>query len=252
MRIHRRRLLGTVASTAVLASRPGVLAAQSTPVALPSAAPSFAIARVRALPSPDLNAAVIPDVLATFLPRTAAIPGYAGYVISQHLTDPTATITLTLLADEAVEAAANGVAREYVTSLDPRLAAETPVAEQGPVRIFQATSRPSSELPPFLHGCRFTMRDRRNAPDADIDAVIAKASSGLAPLLADMPGFLLYCWIQVEGGRVAINIWETAAQLAAGNEAIAAWVADNTADTTTGEPVVNDGAVIYADLPGFI
>lgn len=237
-----------MASTAVLASRPSVLAAQSTPVALPGAAPSYAIARVRALPSPDLNAAIIPDVLATFLPRPAAVPGYAGYVISEHITDPTATITLTLLADEAAVSTADRVAREYVLSLDPRLAAETPVAEAGPVRIFQVTSRPSTDLPPFLHGCQFTMRDRRNAPGTDIDAVVAKASSGLMPMLADMPGFLLYCWIQVEGGRVAINIWEIADQLAAGNEAIAAWVAD----TTTGEPIVNDGVLVYADLPGFI
>ena len=39
---------------------------------------------------------------------------------------------------------------------------------------------------------------------------------------------------------------------AAGNEAIAAYVAANSAGTTTGEPIINDGVVIYADIPGFI
>jgi hypothetical protein len=255
MRVNRRLVLGTAAATAFLSGqRRQAVAAKSTPVATTGSAPGYAIARIRALSSPELNAAIVPDVLATFLPRTAALPGYAGYVFSEHLTDPAATITLTLLADAAAAAAADEVAREYVGALDPRLTAETPLAEQGPVRIFEATSRPVSDLPPFLHGCRLTMRIRRTAPGVDPDDLVARvmASDGLAPLLAAMPGFALYCWIQTEGGRTAINIWETEAQLMAGNDAIAAWVAANTADTSIGEPVVHDGVIIYADIPGFI
>jgi hypothetical protein len=98
----------------------------------------------------------------------------------------------------------------------------------------------------------FTMRDRRNAPGADIEAVIVKNTNSLTPMLAAMPGFVLYAWLQTEGGRTALNIWETPDQQAAGNEVVAAWVAANSAQTTTGEPVVNDGIVIYADIPGFI
>ena len=251
MRTPRRRLLTMAATAVVMASPLSRAAAQSTPVPAAGAVPDYAIARVRTLPTPELNAAIGPDVLATFLPRTAALPGYAGYILSEHLTDPTATITLTLLADVSAAAAADQAARDYVSSLDARFVAETPVAEQGPVRAFQVTPRPTTELPPFLHGCRFTMRDRRNAPGADMDAVIVKLTGGLVPLLMEMPGFVLYCWIQTEDGRIAINIWETADQVAAGNEAIAAWVAENTADTTIGDPIVNDGSVIYADLPGF-
>lgn len=250
MRTHRRRRLSMAASTVVLASPISRAAAQSTPIPPAGAVPSYAIARVRALPTPELNDAIGPDVLATFLPRTAALPGYAGYVLSEHLTDPTATITLTMLANAS--AAADEGARDYVSSLDARFVAETPVAEQGPVRAFQVTARPVTDLPPFLHGCQFTMRERRNAPDADIEDVVAKLTDGLVPLLMEMPGFVLYCWIQTEDGRVAINIWETADQVVAGNEAVAAWVAENTANTTTGDPVVSDGSVVYADIPEFI
>jgi hypothetical protein len=252
MRVNRRQVLGTVAAASLLSRRFGRTAAQSTPVATSAVTPGYAIARVRRFPTPDLAAAIVPDVLATFLPRTAALPGYAGYVFSAHLTEPTTTISLTLMADASDAAAADRVAREYVATLDPRFVTETPVTEQGPVRIFQTTTRPAADLPPFLQGCQFTMRNRANAPGVDIEAVIARASDILMPMLVAMPGFVCYWWILTEDGRTAINIWETAEQLAAGNEAVAAYVAANSAGTTTGDPIVNDGVVIYADLPGFI
>src|SRR5688572_30766956 len=118
MRTHRRRLLSMAASTVVMACPLSRAAAQSTPVPAAGAVPGYAIARVRTLPTPKLNDAIGPDVLASFLPRTAALPGYAGYVLSEHLTDPTATITLTLLADASAAAAADQAARDYVSSLD--------------------------------------------------------------------------------------------------------------------------------------
>jgi hypothetical protein len=65
-----------------------------------------------------------------------------------------------------------------------------------------------------------------------------------------MEGFVLYAWMLVEGGRVAINIWETEEQLEAGNEAVAAFVAENTVETTVGEPVVYTGTIGYSDIVG--
>ena len=249
MRVDRRSILGAAASAAMLATPLGRVAAQGTPAPEAVSAPGYGITRVRALPTPELNAAIIPDVLARFLPRTAAVPGYRGYAISQHASDPAATITTTLLDDEAAAADAAAVAMEYVAALDPRFAVETPFAAEGQLRWYQLTDRPASELPPFLHGCHYTMRARVNAPDVDMEAVIAEATEGLLPLTAAMPGFVLYCWIQTEVGRTAINIWETADHLAAGNEAIAAWVDANIGVTSVGDAVVNDGVIIYADFP---
>jgi hypothetical protein len=96
------------------------------------------------------------------------------------------------------------------------------------------------------------MRNWRNAPGADMETVIAKNTNGLTPMLAVMPGFILYAWLQTADGRTAINIWETPEQQAVGNAVIAPWVAANTAETTTGAPVVTDGVVLYADIPGFV
>ena len=53
MRVNRRRILGTVASAAVLSSLLGRVAAHSTPVAATGVVPGYAIARVRALPTPN-------------------------------------------------------------------------------------------------------------------------------------------------------------------------------------------------------
>src|SRR5215218_3339841 len=90
MSVNRRQVLCTLAAASLLSSRSASTAAQSTPVATSALTPGYAIARVRGLPTPDLAAAIVPDVLANFLPRTAAVPGYAGYVLSAHAADPTA------------------------------------------------------------------------------------------------------------------------------------------------------------------
>jgi hypothetical protein len=132
--------------------------------------------------------------------------------------------------------------------MDPRLTPETPIAEQGQVRIFQRTDRPLSELPPNLHGCHITMRNRQNAHDTDIEGVIRSASEGFGPIQAAMDGFVLYCWMHTDGGRASFNIWETAEHLAAGNQAVADFVAANPVITSEGDTVVHNGVIGYADL----
>ncbi len=251
MTLSRRTFFGG-AATCILwgAARSTAHAQDATLAAVDVVTPGVAIARVRKLPSAALNQAIYPDVMARFLPGTAAIPGFLGYVFAFHRSDPTASLTLTLLADDTAADAAEAYAKAYVAQLDPRFVAETPVALRGPMRIYETTRTPRGELPPFLHGCAVTMRNRTNAPGADMEAVVAKASTGLVPLLRAMPGFVLYGWVQTEGGRTAVNIWQTDEQLRAGNAVVASWVADNTADTTVGDPVVNDGHVGYGVIPG--
>ena len=251
MGVTRRTLIGTAAAGVVGArTGMGTRAQDATPAADGPGTPGVALARVRKLPSAALNEAIYPDVMATFLPPTAAVPGFLGYVFAFHQTDPTASLTLSLLSDETAAASAAEVAQRYVDQLDPRFVLETPVAVGGPMRVYEAAPVPSSQLPPFLHGCVLTLRKRTNAPGVDIEAVIGKAAGDLAPRLRAMPGFVLYGWIQTEGGRTAINIWQTAEQLRAGNAAVADWVAANTADTTVGEPEVQDGRIGYARLSG--
>ena len=258
MHVTRRRLLGTALTASVVPVAPGftVRAQHATPgpgtIATPNTngidGPGFGIVRVRTHPTPDLAQAVYPDVIFRFLPPTAALPEYFGYIFAFDDADPRSTINVTLLEDASAADEANAVAEAYVERMDPRLTPETPIAEQGEVRIYQLTDRPQSELPPLLHGCHITMRHRRNAPDTDIEGVIKSASEGFGPILAAMDGFILYCWMHAAGGRVSFNLWETAEQLEAGNQAVADYVAANPVITAEGETVVHNGVIGYADL----
>ena len=262
MSVSRRTFLGGVVTAGAMSmtSRLVVSAQQGTPVAVedgtPAAVepttPGYAIARVRKLPVAALNQAIFPHVMHVFLPLIETVPGHLGYVFAFDDADPTASITLTLLTDEAAANASGAKAQEYVESLDPRFVTETPVAEQGPLRIFETASRSAAELPPFLNGCFITLRNRVTAPDVDVESVISLARDELTPILAAMDGFVLYAWTQLQAGRVAINIWETMEQLEAGNAAIAAFVAENTAATTAGDPVVNTGMIGYAEIAGLV
>src|SRR5687767_12230810 len=95
----RRILLGGIATTAIatgLQSRQ-LLAQQGTPSPAAVGAPGYAIARLRTLPSEALNSAVFPDVMRHFLPETAAIPGFEGYIFAFDNADPATSITVTLL-----------------------------------------------------------------------------------------------------------------------------------------------------------
>lgn len=252
MHVSRRTFFGGALATMASMAAPGVpaLSQDATPIATAVTAPGFGIARVRTHPTAELLQAVYADVMTGFLPATAAAPGYAGYIFAFDDADPTASINITLLADAAAVDTANAVAMDYVEGMDPRLTPETPLAEQGEVRIYQVTDRPRSELPPLLNGCHITMRHRLNAPDTDIEAVIASAANGFGPIIREMDGYVLYGWMHTEGGRVSFNIWETAEQLEAGNQAVAEFVADNPVITSEGETVVHNAVIGYSDLFG--
>ncbi|HET7094853.1 MAG TPA: hypothetical protein VFI22_15285 [Thermomicrobiales bacterium] len=252
-----RRMVLAGAAAAPLAGLPRLAAraqmatpsADATPAAGAAGAPGFAIVRVRALPSKALNDAIYPDVMARFLPGAEAVPGFRGYLFAFDDNDPATSLTMTLVADQAAADAADAYARTYVSQLDPRFVVTTPVAERGPVRIYAATDAPPADLPPFLNGGVITMRNRTTAPGADVDALITNVQATLVPTMRAMPGFVLYCWILTERGRMAINIWETDEQLKAGDKAIADWVAANSSTTVT-DTVVNAGRIGYAILPG--
>ena len=236
-----------LAATSATSGIPTATAQEASPIAA-GTPPGFGITRVRVLPTPELAQAIFPDAMTRFLPRTREIPGYRGYAFAFVNDDPAAQITMTLLDDAAAAETAGAVAEEYVGGLDPRLTPDTPFADQGPIRVYRQTERSSADIPPLLHGCQITIRHRTNAPDVNVDALVTLVQNDLAPSLQAMEGFVLYAWIEVEGGRVAVNIWETAAQLEAGNDAVAAYVAANTSKTTIGDPEVYSGTIAYSDI----
>lgn len=244
-----------VASTVLAATAPMLFSARSlaqdaTPMAADPGAPGYGIVRVRALPTPELNQAVFPDVMYRFLPETSAISGYFGYLFAFDNDNPAASLTLTLLTDEVAVDAANEVAQNYVAGLDPRLTPETPFAEQGPIQIYATTDRPASELPPHLTGCQVKFRPRVNAPETDIDAIVQSVQDDLVPNLIGLDGFVLFGWVNTSEGRCSFTIFETSEQLAASDAVIAEYISTHPVITAQGDPVDYTGTIGYADVLG--
>ena len=251
-RTTRRSLIGAAAATSAFAVLPPmtVHGQEATPPAQETIGPAYATARVRTQPSAALNQAIYPDVMATFLPPTMAIPGFLGYTFVFDDADPATAFTFSTLTSEEAALASEDVARAYVDQLDPRFVTETPLSASGPVRMYATSAKPATELPPFLHGAAFTMRDQTNAPGLDLEDAIRIATETLIPLFRSLPGFVLYCWFERPGGRIAINIWETAADLAAASDALVAWREEYFATPTASEQLNYDGTVGYATIAG--
>lgn len=253
MAASRRALVGGAVAigSGVLLSPARVLAQDATPVAGGTGdMPTYASAQVHTQPSADLNQAIFPDVMASLLPQRAALPGFHGYVFVFDEADPATAFTLSTFTNEDDARASGELAATYAEELDPRLEATTPLDIDGPVRMYATTARTSAELPPFLHGAVFTLRDQTNAPDVDIENAVAVATETLIPLFQSLPGFILYCWFERPGGRIAINIWETADDLAAASDALVAWREEHFATPTSSEEVAYRGTIGYAKVTG--
>ncbi len=248
----RRSFIGGAALGGALLLGPalGAGARQATPVDHAGVAPAYATARVRQLPTAALNQAIYPDVMARYLPAISALPGFHGYVFVFDDADPTTTFTVATMESEEAAQDSVDVVQDYVGQLDPRFVVETPLSAEGHVRMYATTDRASTELPPFLHGAAFTMRDQTTAPGVDIEAAVDIARETLIPLFLSLPGFILYCWLERPGGRVAINIWDTHEDLTAAGEALAAWREEHFATPTASEQVNYNGTIGYATIDG--
>jgi heme-degrading monooxygenase HmoA len=67
----------------------------------------------------------------------------------------------------------------------------------------------------------------------DADDVARRAEEGFLPILQSQPGFKSYTLAVADGELLSLSAWDTRAEAEAGNEAAAAWVAENLADDLT-------------------
>jgi hypothetical protein len=227
-----------------------ISAQNATPPPPEAEAPTYATARVRTQPSAALNQAIYPDVMARYLPSITTIPGFLGYTFVFDDADPATSFTFATMTSEEAALASQEIVQRYVAQLDPRFVTETPLSADGPIRMYATSAKAAAELPPFLHGAAFTMRDQTNAPGLDLEDAIRIATETLIPLFQSLPGFVLYCWFERPGGRIAINIWETAADLAAAGDALAAWREEHFATPTASQEIGYNGTIGYATIAG--
>lgn len=250
--VTRRTFIGTTATASAMLLTPSLITAsqQATPIEGSAASPGYATIRVRTQPTAALNQAIFPDVMARLLPQTEELPGFHGYTFVFDNDDPTAAIIFSTLADEDSALSSQELAQEYVAQLDSRFVTETPLSAENQIRMWATTDMPASELPPFLHGAAFTMRDQTTAPDYDINDLVAIAQETLIPIFLNQPGFILYCWFERPEGRIAINIWETPEDMTAGDEALAAWRDEHFSEPTATETTTWHGTIGYSTITG--
>jgi quinol monooxygenase YgiN len=248
----RRSFIGGAATGGAILLAPTLAAAsqQATPIADAAASPGYAAARVRTQPSAALNQAIFPDVMARLLPQTTELPGFHGYTFVFDDDDPATAIIFSTMADAGVAKQSQQLAQDYVAQLDPRFVTQTPLSAENRIRIWATTDTPASELPPFLHGTVFTMRDQTTAPDYATDDLVAIAQETLIPIFLAQPGFVLYCWFERPEGRIAVNIWDTPEDMAAGEEALVSWRDEHFSVPTSSESVTWRGTVGYSTLTG--
>jgi len=249
MELTRRNLLGGFGAASALHLLGSSASAQDASPVPESQDIGYGIARVLELPSLLANTAGAWAAAALFLPQIRSLDGHRGYVEAMSETDPL-TFSLALVDNETTGAKVLETEIGYVEQVSDRIKAMVKGEFAGAARVCQfADALPADSLP-FLYGSAFSMREKQNRPEADLEAAIALIEGDLVPTLVAMHGFIAYVWILTDTGRVAINIWQTAAQVETGNAVIADWSSANTADITVGETVTNVGKVAFAELPG--
>ncbi len=86
--------------------------------------------------------------------------------------------------------------------------------------------------------------------DIDWDDLRAAAIAAMESAYAPYSRYRVGAAALVSDGRITYNIWETPAQLAAGDAAVADWVKQNPVSTQEGATEVYTGTIGYSDILG--
>lgn len=200
----------------------------------------------------DVNELVIRD----FLPAIAAINGFEGYLVGDVLHDPHLTFGVTVLRDRETLARSDEVAQNFVTQdhIDEHVVIEETRRWAGDLLMLgtpaEATGTPAaSAWDENGVGFYLTVRIHTSLPNTDPRGFVREATDGFLPIILGLPGFLGYLWFPVEGGFVALSLYETEAAANESTDAARAWATEHLADYTDGNPEVINASVVYANMP---
>ena len=264
-RISRRTVtaVGTGFAVGLLATRGmQVSASEATPeegAATPVGGVTplgYVTMRMRPLDDPqfrdDMNARVIEE----FLPKIAAVDGFEGYLVADVIDHPNLTFGVTVLKDRAAAARSDAVAKSFVFEgdIDKHIIIEETRQWAGDLLMLgtpaDATASPAAS-PVAEHGAGYyvTARIYASLPNTDPRGFVPEAISGFLPIILGLPGFLGYLWFPVEGGFVAISVYETEEAAIESTNAAKAWATEHLAAYTDGNPEVINATVVYANVP---
>lgn len=257
---------GTGLALGLLATRGLPLSAQEATPETAAATPAGGITplgyvtmRMRPLDDPafrdDINARVIEE----FLPAIAAVEGFEGYLVGDVIDRPNLTFGVTVLKDREAAARSDEVARNFVFSedIDEHVVIEDTRRWTGDLLMLgtpaeaTATATAASPGPKNGAGTYVTVRIHTSLPNTDPRGFVPEAIAGFLPIILGLPGFLGYLWFPVDGGFVAISLYDTEESAIESTNAAKSWVSEHLTGYTDGNPEVINASVVYANMPIF-
>jgi hypothetical protein len=265
-RISRRVLTATAGGFAVgaFAGRFGVASAHeghdhdaspeaggATPEAITPV--GHAVVRVRYLADESAREEVNERVLTDFVPALEALDGFAGYLLGGLIDQSDADLTVTLLdsADD-MDAYVTQVVEPFIANLSDLFDASRGEEWAGDVLISGGPAGDAATPEPAwpLRDGYVALRVHTSLPGTDPLDFVPLATSGFLPIVEELDGFEGYLWFPIDGGFVAITLYDSEASALASNEAAREWAAEFLTEYTDGNPAIYNANIVYANFPG--
>lgn len=227
---------------------------EATPVAVPL---GFVSTRLRFVTSPEARVQVNEAVLGQFVNQVKGLDGYAGYLLGDVIDQPSQSLAIVVLEQASQLPAFSEAASGFVASVADKVIAEKTEQWAGDVLIKRGpaasstTPLASPQATPVVsesHGYA-AVRVHTSKPGKDIRDMIPEIVSGFLPIVIGLPGFQGYLWYPIEGGFVAISLFDSVESATASNDAAKGWAAEYVSAYTDGNPIIINANVVYADLP---
>jgi hypothetical protein len=187
-------------------------------------------------------------------PAAAGFDGYAGFLIGNTTPEPDGVLALAMFDDAARAGAFNQLVQGQVAGLGDMLLADRGHQLEGDLMI--ASGKTASDASPTpiepLREGYVAVRVHTGLGDADPREFASYVESSFLPLINGIDGFLGYLWFPIEGGFVAISLFDSSTSAVASNLVAVEWgdeiPAEYSAFTETDMEIVN-AEVVYVDLP---
>lgn len=257
-RLDRRTFTATAAGFAAgifATSLTGVSAQEgATPVA--SVPQGYVSMRIRTMGSPEARVAVNDIVIEEFIPDVQQIEGYGGYLLGDVLDDDTQSLSVLLVEQEANAAAFDALAAEFVAGLGDTPAGDVVATEQWAGDLLMSgyptstSATPvASPADPGLREGYAAVRIHTSLPGTDPRDFVPFATADFVPRLEQLPGFEGYLWFPIDGGFVAISLFDSEESALESTDEAVAWAAEFLQDYTDGNPRVINAHIVWAEFP---
>lgn len=263
-RVSRRTFTASAAGIAAgvfATSFRGVSAQDATPIS-ESATPvvttppaGFVSTRVRTVQTPAARETANELVQADFIPDVEELEGFQGYVLGDVIEQEDQSLSIVVLESDDVAPAFNSLASNFVESIEESIRTVDTMQWAGDLLITGSPTlgNATPAATPVVEGRNgyVAVRVHTSTPGTDPRDFVPLATSDFLPIISDLPGFEGYLWYPIEGGFVAISLFDSEDSAEESNEAARDWAAEFLTEYTDGDPDVYNANVVYKNLPIF-